>query len=450
MKTPLAGVLSLPSRLGLRPLLFVAGAAAAAAGAYYVFFYRFGDRQRRPTTEETTDTLRVQTEVITEDSGQLLVSPQYCGPVTVYRCPRQFLILQHCLKDVQSSFWTLRFSYVSWHNRDQQRICVRRHYVLLMRGAVTYSWWILTNDFFMSSSQCPIWYASAARITLAERVEGLLTRVASCAFTEHHVPKTSGGVQVTEVFYTHQSLIIGHDEWRDFARSWSEVLLCEPEPQDTPEAAGGSADVDREVPALHAYTRIKRIDNFPLKLIALRQAFTIILNNAECRKDVCETGRKILGDLGTLNARDLTAFQQAYDRLLALVQDPSCREGIEVELAQIGIHHFNFIDIVYEVVIFGVQCGVRPQICPMPGGFLDHLLVMISSFSASTEQSRPRAEQYRLMIQNAMMRLLEDIFALGESVYEHPESVAEAVWNLVVDQFDELLDRLKNIEPELF
>ena len=49
-----------------------------------------------------------------------------------------------------------------------------------------------------------------------------------------------------------------------------------------------------------------------------------------------------------------------------------------------------------------------------------------------------------------MMRLLEDIFALGESVYEHPESVAEAVWNLVVDQFDELLDRLKDIEPELF
>ncbi|KAL7827478.1 hypothetical protein SRHO_G00331960 [Serrasalmus rhombeus] len=122
-------------------------------------------------------TLRVRTEVINEESGQLLVRPQCCGPVTVPR-----------------------------------RICVRRHYVLLMQRAVTCSWWILTNDFFMSSSQCPIWYASAARVILTECVEGLLARRASCAFTEHHVPKTSGGVQVTEVFYAHQSLVIGYDE----------------------------------------------------------------------------------------------------------------------------------------------------------------------------------------------------------------------------------------------
>ncbi|KAL7884281.1 hypothetical protein AOLI_G00070510 [Acnodon oligacanthus] len=330
----------------------------------------------RPTTEETAETLRVPTEVITEESGQLLVSPQYCGPVTVYRCARQFLgelVLQHCFKE---------------------RICVRRHYVLLMWGAVTCSWWILTNDFFMSSSQCPIRYASAARVTLAERIKGLLTRVASCAFTEYHIPKTSGGVQVTEPEPSTSPWTAG---------------------QGTPEAAGGSADIDREVPALHAYTQIKRIENFPLKLIALHQAYTIILNNAECQKDVFESGRKILGNHSKC---------QGADYLSA------------------GIHHFNFIDIVNEVVIFGVQCRVRPQICPTLGGFLDHLLVMISSFSASTEQSRPRAKQYRLMIQitlrivtiqNAMMRLLEDIFALGESVYEHPESVAEAVWNLVVD-----------------
>ncbi|KAI4905607.1 hypothetical protein NFI96_026861, partial [Prochilodus magdalenae] len=497
MKIPASVDFTLPPwavKVGWRPLLFVAGAAAATAGAYYVFFYRSRDRQRRPTTEETTvqtlpedlvQRLRlvislvelrdvcsafcdyasllgsVQTEVITEENGQLMVSPQYCGPVTEYRCPRRFLlelILQLCFKELQSSFWTLRFSYTRWHHRGQQIICVRRHYVLLMRGARTYSYWIITNDFFMSSTKCPIWYASAARVTVAECVEGLLTRVASCMFTEHRVPKTSGGVQVMEVYYTHQSLIIRH-EWSHVATSWSEVLSSDPNPQpepstspcpqpgsdaagqDTSEAAGGTADVAREVPALHVYTEIKGIHNVPLKLNTLRQAFTTILSDANWREDACETGRTVLGNLATLNGRDLNAFHQAYDQLLGLVQDPFYREGIEAELAQIGIQHFNFLDIVYEVVMLGIQAGARPQICPMPGGFLDHLLVMISSFSATTLQSRPRAEQYQLLLQNEMMHFLEDIFTLEECVYEAPESVAEAVWDLV----EKLLDRLEDL-----
>ncbi|KAI4904890.1 hypothetical protein NFI96_011589, partial [Prochilodus magdalenae] len=480
MKTPATVDLTLPPwavKLGWRPLLFVAGAAAATAGAYYVFCYRSRDRQRRPATEESTvqtlpedlvQRLRwvislvelrdvcsafcdyasllgsVQTEVITEENGQLMVSPQYCGPVTVYRCPRQFLlelILQLCFKELQSSFWTLRFSYTRWHHRGQQIICVRRHYVLLMRGARTYSYWIITNDFFMSSTKCPIWYASAARVTVAECVEGLLTRVASCnGSTEAPI--------VMEVYYTHQSLIIRH-EWSHIAGSWSEVLSSDPEPQPEPstspcpQSSSDAAGQDTsEVLLFHSvYTEIKGIYNVPLKLNTLRQAFTTILSDANWREDACETGRTVLGNLATLNGRDLNAFHQAYDQLLALVQDPFYREGIEAELAQIGIQHFNFLDIVYEVVMLGIQAGARPQICPLPGGFLDHLLVMISSFSATTLQSRPRAEQYQLLLQNEMMQFLEDIFTLEECVYEAPESVAEAVWDLV----EKLLDRLDDL-----
>ncbi|KAL7884280.1 hypothetical protein AOLI_G00070500 [Acnodon oligacanthus] len=40
-----------------------------------------------------------------------------------------------------------------------------------MRGVVTCLWWILTNGISISSSQCPICYTSAARVTLAERLK---------------------------------------------------------------------------------------------------------------------------------------------------------------------------------------------------------------------------------------------------------------------------------------
>ncbi|XP_072537292.1 uncharacterized protein [Salminus brasiliensis] len=450
--------------LRLRPLLFAAGVAAATAGAYYVLSARRSrDRQRTPRTVDAA----VQTAaedpaihlVITAEDGQLTLSPPF-GSVIPYRCPRRFLeqlILDHCPKDVLSSIWTLRFSYRRWYIRDNQKICVRRHHVLLMRGDVTQSWWILTNDFFsllLPSEEAPIWFASAAQVTFAERIEGHLHRVASGRFTKRSTPKTSGDFQV---LHTYQDLVIGDDGWTSFANSWPEDTTCQPEPQQessasdwpqpgpAPEATGGSAAA-REVPALHAFSTIQGIRNFPLKLNALRLAFTFLLSDAERREYVCEAGKAVLGDLADLNDRNLVVFLLAYDRLLALAQDPSCHQGIEEELAQIGIQHFNFIDIVYEVVILGLQAGGRPPICPTAGGFLDHLMAMISSFSATSEQSSAGAQQYQLLVQNALMRFLGAIFALEESVYEDPVSVAAAVWELVGSHVNQLLDSLEALE----
>ncbi|XP_066517855.1 uncharacterized protein [Hoplias malabaricus] len=136
---------------------------------------------------------------------------------------------------MQRNFWTLHFSSTEWHRADKKRVHVRLHYVELTRGALADHWWIHTKDFFIPSAKCPVWTAFTARVTLAQRVDGLLTRVASCAFTEEHSCKTSGGVEVTEVLRTCQSLFIGQEAWSFRTSSGTEVTRPDPDPQPQPD-----------------------------------------------------------------------------------------------------------------------------------------------------------------------------------------------------------------------
>ncbi|KAL6468815.1 hypothetical protein MHYP_G00223390 [Metynnis hypsauchen] len=147
-----------------------------------------------------------------------------------------------------------------------------------------------------------------------------------------------------------------------------------------------------QVPALYTYFASKS-SNFPLRLSALRQAFTLVLSNSHHAKYISIAGRVLLGGLAARNARELPAFQEAYATLVAFAQDASHREAICTELAQVGIQHFNFLDIVFELVLMGVLQGARPPIYPTPGGFLGHLVDMICSFSPVSMQRRPRADK---------------------------------------------------------
>ncbi|KAL7882732.1 hypothetical protein SRHO_G00003900 [Serrasalmus rhombeus] len=133
-----------------------------------------------------------------------------------------------------------------------------------------------------------------------------------------------------------------------------------PQSSTFPEAAGASAEA-QEVLALHISSQLMRITNFSHKLDSLCQAFT--------------------------NQPD---FQQ--------------------------IQHFNFMDIVFEVVVLGVLGEARPQICPVAGGFLGHLIVMISSFSTTSEQITPWAAEHLHILKRRMILLLQDIFSMEERV----------------------------------
>ncbi|XP_036453080.1 uncharacterized protein LOC118826265 [Colossoma macropomum] len=219
----------------------------------------------------------------------------------------------------------------------------------------------------------------------------------------------------------------------------------QPEPaysiQSAPGTFGDPTEVYR-VRFLYDYFAAKRMSNFPLKLLALRQAFTIVLSNSQDSKCVIIAGKVFLGGLATRNARRRPAFHPAYNFLVA-VQDASHQEAICTELAQIGIQHFSFIDIVYELVLMRALQGARPPIFPTPGGFLGHLMAMVFSFSPVSTEGRSRAEQYLFLLQDEALLLLDDIVGGEEHVYQDPRSLALALWNCLEKHVQQLLLRLQ-------
>ncbi|XP_036431178.1 uncharacterized protein LOC118811072 [Colossoma macropomum] len=223
----------------------------------------------------------------------------------------------------------------------------------------------------------------------------------------------------------------------------------QPEPASSIQRALGAAgdltvppEVYR-VPALYDYFAARRTTNFPLKLSALRQAFTIVLSNSHHSKCVIIADRVLLGGLATRNARVLPDFHPACHFLVAVAQDASHREAICTELAQIGIQHFSFIDIIYELVLMRALQGARPPIFPTPGGFLGHLMAMVFSLSPVSIENRARAEQYLFLLQDEALLLLDDIFGGEEHVYQNPGSLALALWDCLEKHVRQLLLRLQ-------
>ncbi|XP_036443077.1 protein transport protein sec31-like [Colossoma macropomum] len=220
-------------------------------------------------------------------------------------------------------------------------------------------------------------------------------------------------------------------------------------PSSTQSAPEAAADLTvppeaYQVPALYTYFAMKS-PNFPLRLAALRQAFTLVLSNSHHAKYISIAGRVLLGGLAARNARELPAFQEAYARLVAFAQDASHREAICTELAQVGIQHFNLLDIVFELVLMGVLQGARPPIYPTPGGFLGHLVDMICSFSPVSTQRRPRADKYLFLLLDEAMLLLEEILGREEHVYMDPGSLALTLWDCLEKHVQQLLARLQGV-----
>ncbi|XP_066503503.1 uncharacterized protein [Hoplias malabaricus] len=470
------------SHLKLRHLLLAAGTVSAAAGLYVLYSRRRA--RHRPTTagdlhvqaepEDPVETLQsalheaepsvlsavpepdvgplssAQAEDIADQNWQVALCPVTTDFLRLFL---ERLVPTFLSSEIQKSNRTLHLSHERWLCGHLQSIYIRRHFVLQVRGTVSRSWWILTNDFYTFTDEGPCFYASVHRVTIAEHIDGRLAKVGSYSLTKHLRTSSENGVQVTEPFQTYQELYIFDDSW--IVTYCSEPENAPPEPQPTCtsppyEQSRPSAEAERdcaeacEVPALFTYMLSKSITNFPLRLDALRHAFSAIMSDQFCCNHVSVAGRMILGALASLNAKNLTVFQVAFDSLLAVAQCPSNREAIEAELAQIGIMHYNLMDVVFELVLFGVLGRMRPQNCPTPGGFLSYLMAMLHSLFSSTEQRYPRADQFQLTIQSTLLQLLDDVFALEERVYEDPGTLHSAVWEYIEYHTQQLLDRLED------
>ncbi|KAK3505867.1 hypothetical protein QTP70_019502, partial [Hemibagrus guttatus] len=131
-----------------------------------------------------------------------------------------------------------------------------------------------------------------------------------------------------------------------------------------------------------------------LKLPALRQAFATILSSDHNQNFLFLNGRKIVMRLPAANNQ----------------------------------LHFNFVDVFYELLVFGYFCyGLAPE--TFEGGFLQRLMALISMWDLDVWE--PAAGLYFTVLIDQLTELLVVLFSQPLELYEDPEALATVVLRLI-------------------
>ncbi|XP_042165814.1 uncharacterized protein LOC121841464 isoform X3 [Oncorhynchus tshawytscha] len=179
----------------------------------------------------------------------------------------------------------------------------------------------------------------------------------------------------------------------NFENGWEEDLLPE----------------EREVPLLNLYLTTKRVEDIALRLVSLRQAFT-----------------------------DEAEFIRAYNDFVDYLSDPSKQIDIERELAEAKIHHVNLIDVLFELVLFGMMTAQK-SLMVHPGGFMERLYALLYSFLPVAASIEPKAERYLLLLNGGLMALLDDMFGQQLAWYFNPVSLVTELSSLLEYHLENLM-----------
>ncbi|KAK3520945.1 hypothetical protein QTP86_020890, partial [Hemibagrus guttatus] len=146
----------------------------------------------------------------------------------------------------------------------------------------------------------------------------------------------------------------------------------EPDPEEceeTPEEV--------EVPFISWHLAERGVSEIDVKLPALRQAFATLLASIHNQNFLFVVGKKIVMRLAAANKQEAVRVQLAYEDLIQFLRTPSNQESIAAELSGANLHHYNFVDVFYELLVFRVFIsGSAPE--TFEGGFLERLMALIS------------------------------------------------------------------------
>ncbi|CDR18949.1 unnamed protein product, partial [Oncorhynchus mykiss] len=184
--------------------------------------------------------------------------------------------------------------------------------------------------------------------------------------------------------------------------------FTEPEPEGHNCYEGWEEDLlpeEREVPLLNLYLTTKRVEDIALRLVSLRQAFTTLLGSTLSRNHLFVAGKVLMGALVQAHHMDEAEFIRAYNDFVDYLSDPSKEIDIERELAEAKIHHVNLIDVLFELVLFGLMIAQKSLIVH-PGGFMEHLYSLLYSFLPAAASIEPKAERYLLLLNVRVKSLL--------------------------------------------
>ncbi|XP_055771783.1 uncharacterized protein LOC129848707 isoform X4 [Salvelinus fontinalis] len=264
-----------------------------------------------------------------------------------------------------------------------QQVVVRMHHVSRVRGLETQLVWAISKETArLSPKGIPYCATKVQSITWIQRVAGRVTHYVSHLRHETSVDVTLGCYQQTDVSVVYATLHMGLDGLLS-SSAWSEAAsfstpttqqFTDPEPEGHNCYKGWEEDLlpeEREVPLLNLYLTTKRVEDIALRLVSLRQAFT-----------------------------DGAKFIRTYNDFVDYLSDPSKRNDIERELAEAKIHHVNMIDVVFELVLFGMMTAQK-SLRVHPGGFVERLYALLYSFLPTAANMEPEADRYLLLLNDS-------------------------------------------------
>ncbi|XP_055721790.1 uncharacterized protein LOC129813529 [Salvelinus fontinalis] len=108
----------------------------------------------------------------------------------------------------------------------------------------------------------------------------------------------------------------------------------------------------------------------------------------------------LLGALVQANHMDEAKFIRTYNDFVDYLSDPSKRNDIERELAEAKIHHVNMINVLFELVLFGMMTAQK-SLMVHAGGFVEHLYALLYSFLPTAANMEPEADRYLLLLNDS-------------------------------------------------
>ncbi|XP_055769529.1 uncharacterized protein LOC129847567 isoform X4 [Salvelinus fontinalis] len=331
-------------------------------------------------------------------------SPLYCGPV----------VIRNNAGPVVKAWRTLQFisPIITYIRGGSQQVVVRMHHVSRVRGLETQLVWAISKETArLSPKGIPYCATKVQSITWIQRVAGRVAHYVSHLRHETSVDVTLGCYQQTDVSVVYATLHMGLDVLLS-SSAWSEAAsfstpttqqFTDPEPEGHNGYKGWEEDLlpeEREVPLLNLYLTTKRVEDIALRLVSLRQAFPTLLRSTLSRNHVFVAGKVLLGALVQANHMDGAKFIRTYNDFVDYLSDPSKRNDIERELAEAKIHHVNMIDVVFELVLFGMMTAQK-SLMVHPGGFVERLYALLYSFLPTAANMEPEADRYLLLLNDS-------------------------------------------------
>ncbi|KAK2843241.1 hypothetical protein Q7C36_011456 [Tachysurus vachellii] len=194
--------------------------------------------------------------------------------------------------------------------------------------------------------------------------------------------------------------------------------------QDYEESEESFTPEEMEVPFISEHLRDRGVTDIGMKLRALRVVFSTLLASVHNQNFLFVVGKKIVVRLAALNNQDAGLVQQAYEALIRFLRTPSNQESITAELSRVYVHHYNFLDIFHELLVFGyLKSGSTPE--TFEGGFLERLLALINMLDV--DEWEPAAGTYFVVLIDQLTDLVEVLFTQALELYHDTAALASTL-----------------------